>query len=257
MSSIEFNKRAETQRSDLLDATFKRLIFSVSQSNFTKDQAEVLNFFDYSTNKLLQSKSQIFQDLFVLYYLKDKKNGFFIEFGATDGVSLSNTFLLEKEYNWKGILAEPGKIWEASLKRNRNCIIDNRCLWSVSGETLIFNETDIAELSTLNIYAEADFFSEQRKHCKSYTVETVSLNELLSLYNAPAVIDYLSIDTEGSEYEILNSFNFSKYIILVITVEHNFSPRREDIFNLLVLNGYKRVFESISMFDDWYIKEPL
>ncbi|MEO6327872.1 MAG: FkbM family methyltransferase [Ginsengibacter sp.] len=257
LSSVEFNKRHEIERAHLLNATLKRLIFSLSCSNPGKDKDEVFKFFDYSTPNLSRSQSQIFQDLFVLYLLKDKKNGFFIEFGATDGISLSNTLLLETEYNWKGILAEPGKIWEAGLRQNRNCIIDTRCVWSSSGQTLLFDETDTAELSTLNVYADGDFFSEQRKLCKSYNVETLSLNDLLSYYNAPLTIDYLSIDTEGSEFEILNAFDFSKYNISIITVEHNFSSKRNDIFNLLALNGYTRVFESISMFDDWYVKEPL
>lgn len=120
---------------------------------------------------------------------------------------------------------------------------------------VIFNETANPELSTIDSYAQGDFFSEERKNCKPYTVETLSLNDLLGFYNAPESIDYLSIDTEGSEYEILNSFNFSKYSITIITVEHNFTPKRDDIFKLLVRNGYRRVFETISMFDDWYIRE--
>lgn len=224
---------------------------SASQSEFSFE-----GFMHFLTKKVLASKSQVFQDLFVLYCLKEKTNGFFVEFGATDGVGLSNTFLLETEYNWRGILAEPGKIWEAGLKQNRNCFIDNRCIWSRSGETVIFNETANPELSTIDSFARGDFFSEERKNCKPYAVETLSLNDLLGFYNAPESIDYLSIDTEGSEYEILNSFNFSKYSIRIITVEHNFSPKRDDIFKLLVRNGYKRVFETISMFDDWYIREP-
>ena len=55
------------------------------------------------------TKSQINQDIFVLYTLNWKRNGFFVEFGATDGMDLSNTYLLEKDFGWRGILSEP--IW--------------------------------------------------------------------------------------------------------------------------------------------------
>ena len=72
---------------------------------------------------LSQSHSQLRQDLFTLNQLNFKKNGFFVEFGATNGINLSNTHLLEKEFNWNGILAEPAKIYHKELFENRNCII--------------------------------------------------------------------------------------------------------------------------------------
>jgi hypothetical protein len=85
-------------------------------------------------------------------------------------------------------------------------------------------------------------------------VSTISLNDLLSKHNAPKHIDYLSIDTEGSEFEILNSFDFSSHSFGVVTVEHNFTPVRQKIFELLSGHGYTRQFENLSKFDDWYVK---
>ena len=69
------------------------------------------------------------------------------------------------------------------------------------------------------------------------------------------MIDYLSIDTEGSEFEILNSFDFSKFKFRIITCEHNYTPMREKIFELLTKNGYTRVFKEISFNDDWYVSD--
>ena len=71
---------------------------------------------------------------------------------------------------------------------------------------------------------------------------------------SPTTIDYLSIDTEGSEYDILKSVNFDKWEFRIITVEHNYTANRNLIYNLLTANGYKRIFENISLMDDWYVK---
>jgi hypothetical protein len=203
---------------------------------------------------LLKSKSQISQDLFVISHLNFKRGGFFVEFGATNGIDLSNSYLLEKEYGWKGILVEPAKCWHAGLHKNRDCYIDENCVWSESNCSLVFNETTLAELATIHNFSSNDGHAKSRENGKLYGVNTISLNDLLDKYSAPAEIDYLSIDTEGSELNILNSFDFSKHSFKVITCEHNYTPIRPKLFELLTSKGYVRVFENLSMFDDRYIK---
>lgn len=206
---------------------------------------------------LTKSPSQLNQDLFVLNCLNYKKNGFFVEFGATNGINLSNTYSLEKFYGWKGILAEPAKCWHRELNVNRSAFIEKLCVWSESNKKLIFNETIDPELSTINNFSDGDLHSSNRKKSKTYEVETITLNDLLDKYNAPFEIDYLSIDTEGSEFQILSSFNFKKYSFNVITIEHNYTADRENIYNLLTSNGYLRINEDLSRFDDWYINSAL
>ena len=72
-------------------------------------------------------------------------------------------------------------------------------------------------------------------------------------YNAPKVIDYLSFDIEGSEYEILSHFDFESYKFRVITCEHNYTKMREKIYDLLISKGYRRKYVGLSELDDWYI----
>jgi FkbM family methyltransferase len=199
-----------------------------------------------------QSKSQLTQDLFVLSCLDFKRDGYFVEFGATNGIDLSNTWLLEKEFGWNGILAEPSKNWHQDLLGNRSSNIELKAVYNKSNEKLSFLEASYPELSTLSSFRNID--SHNRKG-RTYEVETISLIDLLAKYDAPQVIDYLSIDTEGSELDILSNFDFEYYKFKVITVEHNFTEQREKINQLLASKGNKQVLKEISGFDDWYVLE--
>ena len=182
---------------------------------------------------------------------------FFIEFGATDGVSLSNTWLLEKKLGWNGILAEPAKTWHHQLKANRSCMIDTKCVARTSGSKLQFLEVGgSAELSGIKEFASnGDWASEMRLSCsKEYEVESISLNDLLDKYSAPSEIQFLSLDTEGSELDILGGYNFEKRKILSICVEHNYIERNRKAINALLLKkGYTQVLEQVSKWDDWYV----
>ena len=210
----------------------------------SKNPDKIINYAEYYF-------SQLGQDIFVLDYFNFKKNGFFVEFGAANGKELSNTYILEKEFGWSGIISEPALSWHQDLHLNRSCNISTKCVWKKSSERIKFSEVKTKELSTLSEFKNSD--QHNRKNNKEYFVETISLTDLLSEYNAPKTIDYLSIDTEGSEFEILSNFDFNQYTVKLITVEHNFTSQREKIYKLLTQVGYERVFEELSQFDDWYI----
>ena len=221
-----------------------------------------IEFLEYLAAQKMFSTAQLCQDLFASYFTEEKKNGFFVEFGATDGITLSNTYVFEKYCNWTGILAEPLPIWHNDLIKNRKCIIDKRCIFSESNLKKKFvNTYESPELSGLedelkDYSSMRDFNVEARKKKEIIIVKTVSLEDLLKEYKAPKKIDYLSIDTEGSEYTILKNFNFKLYEISIITVEHNYlDDQRENIKSLLEKNNFVRVFEKISRMDDWYINE--
>lgn len=196
------------------------------------------------------SVSQVFQDLYVLYKLRQKRGGYFVEFGAMDGVAISNTYRLEQSYGWRGVLAEPNPVFHKAIKENRKAVIDRRCVWRESGAKLDFDMAALPELSSI-----AGFSNAAPTH--KVTVDSVSLRDLLREHNAPAIVDYLSVDTEGSELEILQAFDFS-YRFRVITVEHNYkSAAREALHVLLGSRGYVREFEAFSRWDDWYFHPEL
>jgi len=228
------------------------LKYNNEETVHSKDKSHA--FLAYVLKNFNRSTAQAFQDAFVLFMTNEKKGGYFVEFGATNGISLSNSYLLEKSFGWKGILVEPAQCWHRELRSNRNCMIDTNCVWGKSGERLEFNEVPAGELSTINTFSGNDGHFRHRQKGKIYEVETISLSDLLEKHDAPHAIDYLSVDTEGSELTILENFDFSKYNIRIITVEHNYTEIREKIYDLLIRNGYERIFEKFSNWDDWYIR---
>ena len=203
------------------------------------------------------SESQIFQDLFVINELDFKENGYFVEIGAADGKYLSNTYLLENQFKWDGLVVEPAKIWSKDINKNRNCSISYDCVHSMSNVSIEFNQAEKPEFSRANVSNNIPSDTHEYLRDKNNTVymlKTISINDLFKKYNVNKNIHYLSIDTEGTEFEILKSLDFKNYDISIISVEHNFTSNREKIYNLLTNNGFVRVQEKYSKFDDWYIK---
>lgn len=200
-----------------------------------------------------RATSQLGQDLWVLEQTGYKHGGFFVEFGATDGVLLSNTYLLEQEFGWSGICAEPNPGFFEKLKKNRSCITAPDCIGPVSGAEVEFILAD--EYGGFSEFADSDNHAARRaayrQNGQVLNLTTISLDDFLKSHNAPKSIDYLSIDTEGSEYAILSEFPFSEWNIRFITVEHNNTPMREKIRVLLEGQGYSRTEQQ---WDDWYAK---
>jgi FkbM family methyltransferase len=200
----------------------------------------------------METYSQIGQDLFVLDFFKNLRDGYFIEIGASDGICLSNTLLLEKNYNWKGICIEASVENFRQLKNNRTCQCVNKAVYSNSNQEMYFIHKVDGLLSGLK-----DHYNFERwKHVgieKIYTVETETLTDILDRHASPKYIHYMSIDTEGSEVEVLNGIDFSKYTFGILNIEHNHNEsRRKQQREILEGNGYK--FLKQNDFDDYYIK---
>ena len=194
-------------------------------------------------------KSQIGQDKYVSEFFNNKRNGYFIELGATNGITLSNTYYLEKDLDWKGICIEPNPIHTESLKDNRSCDTDISLVFSESGKEVEFSTVSCSELSGITSHMG---------NIGNYEVENIvkmrtkTLTEVMDEHKAPRYIDYLSLDTEGSELEVLKGIDFKKYIFGYITVEHNLKePIRSEIRKFLYSKGY--VFSRWNKFDDDYM----
>jgi FkbM family methyltransferase len=228
-------------------------IMAMLRDQLEKPADDAQRFVRFCLDNVGWSAAQHLQDLWVAYELQSRRGGYFVEFGAMDGVKWSNSYALEKHLGWNGIVSEPARIWHPAVNTNRGCAVDRRCVWTKTGETIRFNQTPIVGLSTIDAYSSSDGHARNRVTGERYDVETVSLTDLLAHWRAPRRIDYLSIDTEGSEYDILQAFDWSQYEIRLITVEHNHSDKRAPIFEMLSGMGYVRKFEQFSHADDWYV----
>jgi len=191
------------------------------------------------------SKSQIYQDVLAISINRNSNKNYFVEFGAGDGVKFSNTYLLEK-LGWQGLLIEPVKSLQKKLKKYRKSKIYNFAIDKEDYKKVFFYEN-------LDPYLSSKKASKDTKI--KYEVTTLKLNTLLKKNKAPKNISYISIDTEGNEYDILKKFDFSYYNVKFFTIEHNFDEyKRSRIFKLMKKNKYVRIFKYLSHMDDWYLK---
>lgn len=202
-----------------------------------------------------ESYAQLKQDQWVLFMMADMRDGYFVEFGAGDGVTDSNTYLLERKYGWRGVLAEP-QVEMMSLLRSRRpaSMCFDVAVGPWDGKS-VFNETSIPGLSYVSGYG-VDELTPARVVRRSHAVRVLSLNSLLDEAEAPAVIDYLSIDVEGAEYDVLRTFDFTKRRVRLMTVEHNGTSNRRMIRELLDAHGFRWVdWPRVTQWDDWFIGE--
>lgn len=217
-------------------------VFGADGTGFDLDR-----FRDFAILHAKYTHGQLLQDLWAGFELGAKTGGYFVEFGATNGMTFSNSILLERHFDWDGILAEPNPGFHPKLFSARGCAISTKCVHSVSGLQVEFLCATRPMMSRMAGADDADLELEGR-----VKVETISLNDLLDAHDAPKVVDFLSVDTEGSELDVLGAFDFAPRHVNLIAVEHNFGPNRAAIHDLLTGQGFVRRAMGLSRFDDWY-----
>jgi len=258
-TNVNFWQIASFARARKID-DFVLLEEAFNQNALKEKNKKFLEIFINHFKECKNIKSQLYQDIFASSIISNNFDKTFLEFGATDGLKLSNSHMLENFLGWKGVLSEPSPQWHNLLKKNRaNTKIITKCIWSETGKNLDFFMSDDGNLSTLNDFVDSDKNSmpgntkARKKAGKVIAVETISLNDVIKQYFDNISPSYISIDTEGSEFKILETFNFKIYRPKVFTIEHNFTELQNKIDELMSSNGYERVFRELTSFDAWYV----
>ena len=187
--------------------------------------------------------SQLGQDKFVDEFFFGKKNGTFLDIGAHDGVSLSNTYFLEKERGWTGICVEPSPNEYEKLKVNRKSTNLNIAISDFEG---ISKFTYIKGYSNMLSGLSSEYNHLHKDRIKNelntyggtleeIDIEVKPLQSILDKFNF-LDIDLCTIDTEGSELRIINSIDFSKTNIKMFIIENNYDENQ--INDLLVSKNY-------------------
>jgi len=192
-------------------------------------------------------QSQYEQDKYLeKYFFSNKKNGVFVDIGAHDGITFSNTYYYEKCLGWNGLCIEPNPNVIDSLRNNRKCTVIEGCALdkNCSKTFRIFEGEGQYEMVSglVDYYSEehSSFVDDQKfshllKSSKNIIVNCYNTSQLL-IENGFTIIDFISIDVEGCEYEIIKSLDFSKIEISVILVENQYD--NQNIRDFLLNKNY-------------------
>lgn len=168
--------------------------------------------------------------------------GTFLEIGCWDGEQISQTAHLERK-GWTGVCVDPFPRNFA----NREATLVSKAISSDGKDKeftkVYYDKRDGGDVSYFSGFTEtlSDHWKLIEEHChyEKVIIKTITIDDLFMKYSLPRFINFLSVDTEGSEFEILNSINYKAYKFGIIVVEHNYNiEKKEKIDNLLLANGY-------------------
>lgn len=179
--------------------------------------------------------------------------GYFVDVGCADGEKINNTYLLEQN-GWKGICIDA---FPKNFANRPNSIVEKAVLYSEKDVEVDFIVPNEPELSGIPQHLSHCFRDRVINNAQQqYKFKTALLTDILDKHGAPSFINYLSLDIEGAEYEVLRTFNFDKYKFGTLSIEHNYDePRRTQIRDLMTEKGYS-LCKDVA-FDDWYVKTDL
>lgn len=243
LSALEFSLESQEKRRLVRDFRLASLL----AAELDDDRLSELR------NLLTMSESQFLQDVFAALTYGGKRNGYFVEVGVGSGREISNTYMLEKHFDWDGLLVEPNRASQETIARQRSAKLDQRAAAKTSGNVVTFEEYVghgvHSRVAGTGVGHELNAIEK-----RTYDVDTVSLTDLFVEKGVPEVLDFLSLDTEGGEADILRGLDLDKFVVGVVVVEHNLdAATRADLDSVLLPQGFRKVLPHVSAVDAWYV----
>lgn len=205
----------------------------------------------------IRAKGQLLQDLFVLTIFGEKE-GTFLDLGGGHPTEISNSFLLQNWFNWSGYIVEPNPEFNDMQKRIRasdKVVVFEVAITGNDRGTANFTlDGEFSGLSQKNI-GELHAKRRAKRFNDQIVVETLPIRDFID-DNQITKIDYLSIDVEGGELDIVSNFPFEKTQVSVITVEHNFRfDDLNEIQEILAYHDFVQIFRDQTEWDAWFISK--
>lgn len=206
----------------------------------------------------MQSYSQHGQDRFIYetFFKGRTEPGTFVDVGAYDGMTFSNTLLFER-LGWSGICIEPLPTAFEKLKAMRSSICLNCAVADAPGTGTLIQVDMPSGFEQMYSGLKANFDERHRKTIEKWGSNrrevTVQIRRLADILTECGVkcVDYLSVDTEGSEWRILRTFDLEAFAVQVVSVENNYGD--EKIRRHMLDHGYRFV-KAFGGFDELYVK---
>jgi FkbM family methyltransferase len=172
------------------------------------------------------------------------ENGYYVEIGAHDGISNSNTYFYEKYKYWKGILIEPSFNFNLLLKNRSksNFFFNFGCSdFDSERETILLNSDDYSICKELVDKKYFNWHLNKQILAKKKMIETKiklkTLNSLLEEANSPNLIDFFSLDVEGMEIKVLKGIDFDRFNFKFLLVECSNKEKFDEVFKFLTLKN--------------------
>lgn len=224
---------------------------SIKSRNIDNHKNFFVHLNDYKYNSQFKQDKYLETNIF-----KGYKNGFFVDVGAYDGIKINNTLYFEKYNNWTGINIEPiKKVYDKLVINRPNSINLNYAICNNNGITNFICNTGYTEM----ISGIEDNYNKKHyqrllkeNHKMGSTTEIIKVNtkklETICDENKVLHINYLSIDVEGSEFEVIKSINFDRVFIDVIEFENNYDDISIPIIKYLEKRNFVLIYKSNDIF---------